>query len=136
MLLYGRLDLGFHGIEVEARALLQGRIFDGGPGELGHFLLDEDEPPELIHEPAHEISLRALQGPVFRIAQALERIEAQVRQGRRVEVVLDADPAVGLVDEAVLEVIDAHRAQRAFAEVEDLVPGLDGPLPVIRSSWL
>ena len=33
-----------------------------------------------------------------------------------------AEPAVRLVDEAVLVVVDAHRAERAFGEVEELVP--------------
>ena len=32
-----------------------------------------------------------------------------------------AQPALRLVDEAELVVVDAHRADRAFAEVEDLV---------------
>ena len=34
---------------------------------------------------------------------------------------LFAQPALGLVDEAELVVVDAHRADRAFAEVEDFV---------------
>ena len=37
------------------------------------------------------------------------------------DVRLFAQPAVGLVDEAELVVVDAHRADGALAEVEDLV---------------
>ena len=44
---------------------------------------------------------------------------------------LFAEPACGLVDEAELVVVDAHRADRAFAEIEDLVT-VRGPLPVMQ----
>jgi hypothetical protein len=33
-----------------------------------------------------------------------------------------AEPAVRLVDEAVLPIIDPNRAQRAFGEIEKLMP--------------
>jgi hypothetical protein len=54
------LDLRLHGIEVEARTFLHRRVVDGRHGEFRHFLLDEYEAPELIHEPFIEESLRAL----------------------------------------------------------------------------
>jgi len=55
-----RFDLCFHGIEVEARALLHRRILDRRFRKLSNFLLDEDESPELasieiVHVPAAEI---------------------------------------------------------------------------------
>ena len=36
---------------------------------------------------------------------------------------LAADPAAGLVNEAILEVVDPHRGEVAFREVEDFVAG-------------
>ena len=59
--------------------------------------------------------------PVVWPACALERIEAQVGDVRHVRMGLFAQPASGLVDEAELVVVNTHRADRAFAEVEDLV---------------
>ena len=49
----GLLDLCFHRFEVEARALLHGRKVDRRLAELGHFLLHEHTPPELIHVPVN-----------------------------------------------------------------------------------
>ena len=60
--------------------------------------------------------------PLFGPARALERIEAKVGQVGHVDLGLFAEPAAGLVDEAILVVVDAHRTERAFAEVEDFVP--------------
>ena len=58
---------------------------------------------------------------VVRPARALERIQAQVGDVRHVRLGLFAQPAGRLVDEAELVVVNAHRADRAFAEVEDFV---------------
>jgi hypothetical protein len=44
-------DLRFHGIEVEARALLHWREFDSAHGCLCHHFLDEHEAPELVFIP-------------------------------------------------------------------------------------
>src|SRR5947209_15016498 len=117
----GFRDLRLDGVEVEARALLHRWVLDGRLGQLRHFLLHEHEPPELVHEPLVEEALCAVQGPVDRVAEALERVEAQVGDRRRVHVDLAAEPAVGLLDEAVLEVVDPYGAERALAEVVDFV---------------
>src|SRR3954468_18407900 len=116
----GGLDLRLHGVEVEARALLHRRKLDRRHGELLHLLLHEDEAPELVLEPL-EILLRAGLGAVLRPARALEGIEAEVGQIRDVNLGLVAEPATGLVDEAVLVVADANGTELAFAEVVDLV---------------
>lgn len=44
-----------------------------------------------------------------------------------------AESARGSVDEAILEVVGAHGAQLAFAEVPETSCRFDGPSPVIRS---
>src|SRR5215213_6975786 len=116
----GGLDLRLHSVEVEARALLHWRELDRRHGELLHLLLHEDEAPELVLEPL-EILLRAGLGPVLRPSRALEGIEAEIGQIRDVDLGLVAEPASGLVDEAVLVVADADGAELAFAEVVDLV---------------
>ena len=51
------VDLSFHGLEVERGWRLHRRIVDRCLGELGHFLLDHHEAPELagievVHVPA------------------------------------------------------------------------------------
>jgi hypothetical protein len=48
---YCRLDLPFHRLEIEARALLHRRELDEALGCLPNLLLYEDEAPELVQEP-------------------------------------------------------------------------------------
>src|SRR5262249_5321326 len=115
-----RLDLRFHGIEVEARALLHRRILDGRVGQLHDLFLHEHEPPELVLEPL-EVRLRPGLGAVVGPARALERIETQVSDVRYVRLGLLTEPAGWLIDEPELVVPDAHRAQLAFTEVPNLV---------------
>src|SRR5271166_267720 len=115
-LLHLRLDR----VEIEAGAALHRRIVEESLDFLAHQLLDEDEAPELILEPV-EVLLRAVLRAVVRPAGALERIEAQVGDVGHVRVRLLAEPARGLVDEPELVIVDAHRADRAFAKIEDLV---------------
>src|SRR6185437_2538065 len=110
-----------YGVEVETGSSLHWRIIDEGREFLPYDLLDEDEAPELELEPI-EVLLRAFLGSMVGPAQAFERIEAQVGDVRHVRTGLLAQPAVGLVDKAILVIVDAHCAYRAFAEVEDLVP--------------
>ena len=116
----GGLDLRLHRIEVEARALLHGRELDGRHRQLRDLLLHEHEAPELVLEPI-EVLLRTVLGAVSGPARALERIETQVDQVWHVRVGLLTQPPAGLVDEAILVVVDPHRAELAFAEIEDLV---------------
>src|SRR4029077_15434109 len=106
-------DFPLHGVEVEARALLHRRKLDGRHGELLHLLLDEDETPELVFEPI-EILLRTEFGAAVGPARAFERVEAQVDQVRYVRLRLVTHPTARLVDEAILEVADAHGAELAF----------------------
>jgi hypothetical protein len=100
----GCLDLRFHGIEVEARALLHRRELDCSHGDLRHLLLGNDEPPELLLEP-----LEFFQGS--RETCALQRIQTQVHENRHVVMNGAAKPAIGLVNEAILVVVDAHSAE-------------------------
>src|SRR4029453_17582519 len=87
---------------------------------LAHYLLDEHKTPELELEPI-EVLLRAFFRPIVWPPLALKRIETQVDQGGNVPLCLGTKPAIGLVDETIFVVVDAHRADGAFAEVEDLV---------------
>jgi hypothetical protein len=52
--LHGPFDLFFDSVQIEARALLHWRKFDGCLGDLGHLLLHEDETPELVSKPVQE----------------------------------------------------------------------------------
>src|SRR5258707_207573 len=117
----GRFVLRFHGIKIEARALLHRWELDRGLGQLLHLLLDKHEPPELVLKP-REVILRPGFGPIFGPAGALERIDTKVGQIRHVSFGFITQPAAGLVDETILEVVDAHGAELAFAEVPDFVP--------------
>src|SRR5262249_41188693 len=76
------VDLGFHGRQVEAGALLHRWEVDGRLGELGHFFLHEYEAPELVGEPV-VVGERPAGGG--RQAGALERVEAEVGQNRPVD---------------------------------------------------
>ena len=93
----------FDGVEIEARAALHRREFDEGLEFLAHYLLNEDEAPELVFEPV-EILLCAVLRSVVGPACAFEWIEAQVGDVRHVRPGFLAQPAGGLVDEAVLVV--------------------------------
>ena len=42
-----------------------------------------------------------------------------------------AEPTTGLVDKAILEVVNAYRTERTFTKIENSRDGADGPLPVI-----
>ena len=109
----GRRDFRLHGIEVEARALLHRRELDRGHGQLLHLLLDKHEAPEFVLEPV-EVLLRAdlvpLSGQPVRSNGSRRRLTriGHVRLG------FFAQPAAGLVDEAILVVVDAHRAECRF----------------------
>src|SRR5437016_375174 len=113
--------LGLDRIEVEARAPLHGRELDRRLRQFLHLLLDEHEAPEFVLEPV-EVLLRAVLRSAVRPACAFEGIETQVDQRWHVKLRLVAQPTAGLIDEAVFVVVDADGAERAFAEVPDLMP--------------
>src|SRR5208283_3212576 len=112
--------LSFDCIKIEARAPLHRRIIKESLDFLANYLLDEHEAPELVLEPI-EVLLRAILRPIAWPARALERIEAQVGDVWHVRVGFFAQPASRLVDEAELIVVNAHGADRAFTEIENLV---------------
>src|SRR6476469_3123031 len=114
----GLLDLLLDGFQVEARALLHRREFDGRLSELPDLLLRKLEAPELEGKP-----VVVGQRPLVAVWQPrpLERIEPEIGEDRPIDLDRAAQPAAGLVGETILEVVDAHCAQRAFGEVEDLV---------------
>ena len=109
----GCRDFRLHGIEVEARALLHRRELDRRHGQLRHLLLDKHEAPEFVLEPVEVLlrpSLVPLSGQPVRSKGSRRRL---VRYGH-VGLGLVAEPAAGLVDEAILEVVDAHRTECRF----------------------
>src|SRR5262245_37296310 len=76
-------------LEVEARGRLKRRTLDEARRELRHDLLHEDEPPELVGEPAVLVDR-------LTHARALERIEADVREDGPIHLDRPAEPALGL----------------------------------------
>src|SRR5438876_2601067 len=119
-LLHPFCHLRFDCVKVEARASLHRRVIEESLEFLAHYLLNEHETPELVFEPI-EVLLPAFFRPIVWPARALERIQPQVGDVRYVRLGFFAQPAGGLVDEAELIVVNAHRADRAFAQVENLV---------------
>src|SRR5258708_23299223 len=107
-------------VKIETRAALHLRVIKKGVQCLAHYLLDKYKAQELEFEPI-EVLLSPRFRPMVWPALALERIEAQVDEIRHINVRLFTQPAVGLVNEPVLVVVNANRADGAFAEVEDLV---------------
>jgi hypothetical protein len=112
--------LGFHSVKVETRTALHRWISEEGLEFLAHQLLDEHKAPELVLEPI-EVLLRSFFRSVVGPARALEGIQSQVGDIRHVRMGLLTQPAGGLVDETKLIVVNAHRTDCAFAEVEDFV---------------
>src|SRR6476660_5821344 len=116
-----RLDLRLHGIKIEARTPLHRRKLNRRHRQLLHLLLNKHEAPEFVFEPV-EILLGAFFGPAIGPAGPLERIETKVDQIGYVRLGFVAQPASRLVDETILEVVDAHGTQFALSEVKDFVP--------------
>src|SRR5580692_11715244 len=113
------LDLG----EVEGRGLLHRREVDERLCRRTHSLLHLDEAPEFArHEVVHVAAALVVERLAADRRRALERILAQVDDGRHVGRHLLARPAPGLLVELELEVVDADGAELRLAEVEDLVP--------------
>src|SRR5438094_9296612 len=98
----------FDRVKIETRAPLHWRVIEEGLEFLAHHLLDEYKAPELELEPI-EVLLRAFFRSVVGPALALERIETQVDQIRHVNVRLFTQPALGLVNEAELVIVNPHR---------------------------
>src|SRR5262249_42862758 len=90
----GLENLLLHGLEVEAGSFLQRRGLDERLAALRHLLRHEGEPPELVDVEAVEVQRAGQAGP-------LERVEADVREDRPVDLNSPAEPAVRLVDEPV-----------------------------------
>src|ERR1700731_4949985 len=112
--------LSFHRVKVETRTPLHRRVLEEGLEFLAHHLLNEHEAPELELEPV-EVLLRAILRSIVGPASPLERIQAKVGDVRHVRMGLITQPSIGLVNETILIVVDAHRTDCAFAEVEDFV---------------
>src|SRR5262249_24197404 len=100
--------------EVEARALLHRGVIQEGLRVLGDRILDEDEAPELVGEP---VIVRQRAGQ----PRALKGIEPEIDQDGPIDLDRATEPAAGLIDEPVLEVVDTHRAEGRLGEVEDLM---------------
>src|SRR5579864_1927050 len=111
-------DLRLHGVKVERCPLLHRRIIDSSHGQLPYFLLHKHKAPELIHEPV-EIHVTSPVSVLRRKTHPLEGIETQVGKDRHVWMVLGTEPASGLSNELVLEVVDSHSCKVGFREVED-----------------
>src|SRR5207248_10165279 len=68
-----------------------------------------------------KVLLRAFYRPGGWPASPLKRIETQVDQVGHIRFGLFAQPALGLVTDPVLVVVNTHRSDGAFAEVKDFV---------------
>ena len=115
------LNLRFDGFEIEARALLQRRKLDECHRFLGNHLLQEDEAPELVDVEVRHIVCGT--HVAFPNHLSLEGIEPEVGEQWHVQMHCAARPAVGLVNQTELPVVNAHRAQGPLGKIEDFVPG-------------
>src|SRR5262245_17217243 len=115
------VDLSFHGLEVERSWCLHRRIVDRCLGELGHFLLDHHEAPELagvevVHVPATQgVQVFAANGRC-----PFKRILAYVVHRRHVIRRFFSRPTVRLLVELELEIVNADGPKCRAAEVEEL----------------
>src|SRR5262249_9486939 len=92
----GLLNLLLDGLQVEARALLHRREFDGRLSELPDLLLRELEAPELVGKP-----VVVGQRPLIAVGQArpLEGIEPDIGEDGPIDLDRAAQPAARLVGE-------------------------------------
>src|SRR5215831_3381065 len=115
------VDLSFHGLKVERSRRLHRRIVDRCLGELGHFLLDHHEAPELAG--VKVVHVAAAQGvQVFAAGgrRPFKRILAYVVHHRHVGGRFFSGPTVRLLIELELEIVDADGPKRRAAEVKEL----------------
>src|SRR5208283_791043 len=120
--LYHFLDLGLEGIQVERGWVLHRRIVDGCHCKLTHSLLHEDKSPELArHEVIHVSRRASVECFAADVRQALEGILPDVYHRRHISFQFLSWPAIGLLDELELEVIDAERTEFGAGEVEELM---------------
>jgi hypothetical protein len=111
----GGFNLLLYGLHVEGSRRLHRREVDKALRELADLLLHEHEPPELVLKPIGKLHRAGY-------SRALKGVEANVGQDRPINLDRVAEPASGLVDEAVLEVANANGSKRRFGKVKDLVP--------------
>src|SRR5215471_1196891 len=107
-------DLFFDRFQIERSRRLHRRKFNESFGELGHDLLHEYETPELIGKPRIVVDGSTQ-------ACAFEWIQPNIGQNRKIRFYGAAQPAAGLVDEAILIIVNADGAKCCFGEVDDLV---------------
>ena len=129
------VDLLLHRVQVEGGRILHRRVVDGRLGQLRHRLLDEDEPPELAGiEVVHVAAAEVVQALAADGRRPLERILADVHDRGHVGRDLWPRPALRLLVELVLEVVDADGAEVRAAEVEELVRAWTVPCPAAGPS--
>jgi hypothetical protein len=92
---------------VKARALLHRWKLDEGLGRLRHLLLHEHEAPELEGKPV-VVGCRPIILAVLH-SRPLVGVQTQIDQYRPIDFLSGAKPAIGLIGEAVLVVIDPDR---------------------------
>src|SRR5215471_10197432 len=107
-------DLFFDRFQIERSGLLYRRKFNETFGELGDNLLNENAAPQLISKPRIVVDGSTK-------ACAFERVQPNIGQNRKIRFYGAAQPATGLVDEAILVIVYADGAKRCFSEVQDLV---------------
>src|SRR5262249_35045304 len=116
------VDLLLHRIEVEGRRILHRRIVDRRERQLLDKLLDQHEPPELACVEVVAVAERATVGRLAANARrALERILPNVDHAGHVGRGLLSGPAIGLLVELELEVIEPDSTEVRSAEVEHLM---------------
>src|SRR5215470_5350939 len=98
------LYLCLHSLKIEACALLHRREVNQGLSGLCDLLLHESEAPKLVGVPIVEG-----QGPTITRWQSssLIRVQAQIDKDGPIDLHGGSEPAIRLIGEAVLEVVDA-----------------------------
>lgn len=103
------VDLPLYSIQIERGRILHRGIVDRRESKLGDFLLNADEPPELARkEVVHVASTLIIEALLTNRWCPLERILTDVDHGGHVSRYLAAGPALRLLEELELEVIEAN----------------------------
>src|SRR5215469_18346651 len=116
------LDLPFYRLQVETGRRLHRRKLDGGLREFGHFLLHHHKPPKLARiKVVREALGRIIEGLSSERRRPLERVLPNVHHDRHIGSGFLSRPSPWLLEENILEVIDAKRSQVRPTEIEQLV---------------
>src|SRR5450755_4310679 len=113
-------NLGLQIANIKAGSGLHWRILDEARNILGNDLARNLESPHLVFEGIPIADRSALEA-LFRPTHSLKGILPQIGELWHIGIINCSDPALGLVDELILPVVNAHCAEFGLCKIPDLM---------------